>query len=639
MQTRSSQNSVLGKRTHQVDGGPTQLSSVVENCTSSQCPLTPEVTPKSKRARMSDVLVDGNSNKENIPPFRCDSSGDVSPTTPSPARSLRRTNTVVSPQCTRLVSVLSTPPPTPSDSHLPIHTRARALLRATCNSTTAIAGRAAERDIIVNFIEGAKSASCDDSQSSTLFISGSPGTGKTALVNSVLADFEVHCGDLQVVSVNCMTFQNVDTLWQRVCESLIPSEHGARNGTLKGRRFLDELFASRQKRCLLILDELDHIASSMTTLSDIFSLSHKYRSIIRIIGIANTHTLTSTSLSSNEAVDVHTLHFRAYTSTQLLEVLRVRLAPLYANELSSKSEEQVEKLLPTGTLTLLCKKVASQTGDVRTLFEVLRGAIDIAVSCGHKEGNPLVATPVVTPTQVLSALKAYMPANGVTRCNTTPSDSSSYNSEVVTKIRNLGLQARLVLLSAVLASKRIDAALPLTSPSSSTKTPVNRTGSASLPSRMSGFELAQLHAYYSTILVRAGNEAFAPVSRSEFSDVISVLETCGLVSSSTSLEGVASPSKSGRRGFGRSLSFGGSSKCAAAGRDIKVMDDLRVDEILRGLGISGTSTQTPDPLEEEVAAIWVRESARIAKDVKMGSRAAGELGHSLDDPFDDAFEC
>jgi hypothetical protein len=42
--------------------------------------------------------------------------------------------------------VISTPPPIPPTSLLPLHTRARALLQSTCNSSnTEITGRAAER--------------------------------------------------------------------------------------------------------------------------------------------------------------------------------------------------------------------------------------------------------------------------------------------------------------------------------------------------------------------------------------------------------------------------------------------------------------------------------------------------------------
>lgn len=54
----------------------------------------------------------------------------------------------------------------------------------------------------------------------TLYISGSPGTGKTALVNSVLRDLESEPG-LKVVSVNCMALNNVDALWDHLLDELM----------------------------------------------------------------------------------------------------------------------------------------------------------------------------------------------------------------------------------------------------------------------------------------------------------------------------------------------------------------------------------------------------------------------------------
>ncbi|KIJ18845.1 hypothetical protein PAXINDRAFT_69982 [Paxillus involutus ATCC 200175] len=662
MQTRSSQNTVLGKRAHHAEA---QAASTSEVSASSQPLLTPEITPKTKRARTSFPILDGDSNKENVPPFRTESFVDAAPQSPSSARSLRRTSTeIASPTCHRASArrhasvsnvqglpttpassmsalALSTPPPTPPVALLPIYARARALLRATCNSNSPIAGRTAERDIIANFIASTRERNCcDESLKSSLFISGTPGTGKTALVNSVLAGIG-YCDDLDVITINCVAVHNVDALWERLCEHIesTRSVKSTRNSKAKGKQLLNQLLTSPQRRCLMVLDELDHIANSGHALSAVFSLARKYSPALRIIGIANTHTLTaSASMSSDETVDVLTLHFGAYTSSQLLQVLQARLSPLYeADDSPESQEQQVKKFLPIGPLTLLSKKVASQTGDVRTLFEVLRGAIDLAVSSSTTalEENPLAApVPAITPNYILSALKAYLPSTSTARCNSSASAcaSSSGNSEIVIKIRNLGLQPRLVLLVIVLASRRIEAALSLSSTSHSPiKTPTKRTSSSS---KLGMLELAQLHTYYATILDRSENGIFTPVSRSEFSDLISVLETLGLVSSSMS-SAIASPSKSGRRGFGRSPSFGVLGKGSVAAQDIKIDSSIRVDEVLRGLGLS-TPTENTDPREEEVRAIWIKENKRISRDIKASLPSGQDQDRDL--ILEEAFE-
>lgn len=324
-----------------------------------------------------------------------------------------------------------------------------------------------------------------------------------------------------------------------------------------------------------------------------------------------------------------TLHFGAYTASQLLEVLRARLSPLS----NADTSEQLGKFLPTGPLTLLSKKVASQTGDVRMLFEVLRGAIDLAVSSATVAVENPLGTPVspVTPNHILAALKAYLPStNSHSNFSIPHAATQSSNSETAVKVRNLGLQSRLVLLAIVLASKRRDAALPLSFISNSPlRTPTKRTGSAS---KLRILELPQLYTYYATILERSENGIFTPVSRSEFSDLVSVLETSGIVSSSVPCSTIHSPSKSGRRGVSRTSSFGSPSKGAAFSQEIKLVDSLRVEEVLRGLGLDATSTST-DPREEEVRAIWIRENRRTTKDM-------APIPSSVRDPdiLDEAFK-
>ncbi len=49
---------------------------------------------------------------------------------------------------------------------------------------------------------------------SILYISGSPGTEETALVNTILSSLETSSGqDVQKVFLNCMTYQGVDAVW------------------------------------------------------------------------------------------------------------------------------------------------------------------------------------------------------------------------------------------------------------------------------------------------------------------------------------------------------------------------------------------------------------------------------------------
>ena len=288
-------------------------------------------------------------------------------------------------------------------------------------------------------------------------------------------------------------------------------------------------------------------------------------------------------------------------------------------------EDEANKFLPRPTLTLLAKKVAAQTGDVRSLFEVLRGAIDL-VSSSHKdsdleEHNPLNTPTSVTPTHILVALKGHAPSSPPTRSSLGSSTSAGpparpgagTNSETASKVRNLNFQAQLVLLSILLASKRFEADLPL-SPSSPQK-PKTKPRSPTKPG--AGIETTALHAYYTALLTRAANEVFVPVSRSEFGDLVGMLEVVGLARLGSSASASPSPraAAGGKRSFGRSASFGG------AGGEVKIAEGVRAEEVLRGLGVGGDGG---DVRAEEICALWERERVRLGRDVRALEVAVGK---------------
>jgi cell division control protein 6 len=139
--------------------------------------------------------------------------------------------------------------------------------------------------------------------------------------------------------------------------------------------------------------------------------------------------------------------------------------------------------------------------------------------------------------------------------------------------------------------------------------------------------VSQLHTFYSTILTRNETGTFSPVSRSEFTDLAGVLETVGFVSLSTASNG---------RKMARTGSFPSRGTKGIAGaqqnRTVALMEGVRHDEILRGLGIGA---ETKDICEEEVEGIWKRELAQIRKEVRVQQPGANPVGFSFDDATED----
>ncbi|KAJ3724420.1 P-loop containing nucleoside triphosphate hydrolase protein [Lentinula raphanica] len=626
--------SILGKRSQRQEYTCEQLQ-------------TPEPTPEFKRVRTSSTTLDGDGNKENIPPFALNSTNNenVSPSVSArAARALRRSATESmqstparsKPRTERSASIsipatpttaistlqISTPPPTPP-TLLPLETRVRALLRATCDDRDELPGREEERQTLSDFIQNFLADNEQGPQS--LYISGLPGSGKTALVTSVLRSFAGEFDEVKLITINCMALNGVDALWCRILDelSLLKKKTPSRKQS-KSKEAACTVVANLETKCIVLLDELDHIAPTTQTFTSLLTLPESASGLLRMIGIANTHTLSNSSISTD---CVRTLHFAPYTSAQLLRILQSRLTSIHDSE---KSSAAIAKLLPVPTLTLLTKKVASLTGDVRFLLEVLRGAVDLAMATRvSNEANPLEASICsVTPTHVLTALKSHTPSSTNTPIACTGSIPSKTNSEIVSRINSLGLQAQLVLLSILLASKRLEAGLALSGPNPS---PVKRPA-VTLDAKNVGIDTQQLHGYYSNMLSRDDLDLCTPVSRNEFVDLTAMLEGIGLVSISSAV--CSSPTKTAKRTLGRSFSSAKINRSVTG--NVRLGPGVWVDEVLRGLGIN--DEDSVDIKKEEARAIWKRECFRVAKEIKVLQAKSRTSQQESVPGFSDAFE-
>jgi cell division control protein 6 len=477
--------------------------------------------------------------------------------------------------------------------------------------------------VISNFLSSFVSGDNGCTKTS-LYVSGSPGTGKTALMHELVRNFSVNEG-IQVVYINCMGLKDVQAMHQRILEELPKSADS--NRKLKGKAAVEHQLGAVSKRCVLVLDELDYLTSTSGALTAIFSLPQANNSKLRVIGIANTHTLTA-SLPLGEVDSVQTLHFKSYSSEELVQIINCRLSSLHAD---STISESVKRMLPANALMLLSKKVATQTGDVRLLFEVLRGAIDRAVNVANKCADPLnTPAPVVTPAHILASLKASSHSAGAS--TGTSGTSSPGATALVMKVQELGFQPQLVLLMMILAYKRLEAG------SSVSSTPL-KNGVSSSASHNS-IDAIQLHSYYTATLKRAVEATFSPASLSDFMDILGLLEGVGLIrltSDCSTSRSLGSPSPSKRR---KTLSRTASLSSGVLNRtqEVSIAEGVRIDEILRGLGVADDASKTPaksDIMKEEVRALWRQECSRLAKEIKSREQSSLAKGN-VDAAFEDA---
>lgn len=168
-------------------------------------------------------------------PVHDDTSEDIVLDDPLPAPQFSPAKTP-----SRKLSKLSfaTPPNTPRAS---LQSRARALLRSTTDSFNVI-GRASERKFVSDFLQSFidHKPSPSKSANTSLYISGSPGTGKTALVLSVLSTTQDDA--VRTAYINCMGLKEINVLWGRVLPAL-----GEPSTSNKGKAAASALHRFEQK--------------------------------------------------------------------------------------------------------------------------------------------------------------------------------------------------------------------------------------------------------------------------------------------------------------------------------------------------------------------------------------------------------
>ncbi|KEP51193.1 enoyl-CoA hydratase [Rhizoctonia solani 123E] len=557
--------------------------------------------------------------------------------TPNKSPAKKPSNSASAPRLPSLVSRLQlTPPATPSLTVLSLHARARALLRPGVGE---VIGRDQERaaltDFLAPFVAGTPPGPTDKLAA---YISGAPGTGKTALLSEVLRT--VAKDEVKGIYVNCTGFKEESSVWARVLEEGgFPLPKGKGNAGSEKKKF--EIALSSQKiKCVIVLDELDFVLRTPSALTSIFELANAVPTQLRIIGISNTLTLGATgSQGSTKATGSFlSLDISPYVAEDIVKIVQGRLSSLESAPSGDAAPRVTGASLviaPTA-LTFLSKKVATQTGDLRAALDAVRRTIELA----EREVNPFApSTPSRVPTtsvpnpagnpgvatmkHVLDALRGRDGLAG---------------GQAIGTARGLGMQARLVMVSILVARRRAAAGLvilPVKSVNSLTRTPskaprtpsrTSRTTQQTSPSKRTRagepelYEASALHAAYTAILTSDGT--FAPVSRSEFQDLLGVLETGGLIKIIGAV-GQATPSRR---------------KATALSSEplVGLAEGIREEDIIRGLGNAGAGA-TAGVKEEEAMALWERELKRSSRDVERVKRAVErEKEAAVVDGFADA---
>ncbi|KAJ2843702.1 AAA ATPase, partial [Coemansia erecta] len=160
-----------------------------------------------------------------------------------------------------------------------------AATKTVLNRSTAapqIVGREAEQDAIRNFLE----ATVGRSRGGSMYISGNPGTGKTACLQAIIKQSSAK---FTSVLVNCVPLTRPGQVYAAVLDALDKPAAS----TDRALADLEHLVFSSKSAVLVILDEVDSLLGSrQEVLYRLFELAAHPDSRLALVGIANALDLT-----------------------------------------------------------------------------------------------------------------------------------------------------------------------------------------------------------------------------------------------------------------------------------------------------------------------------------------------------------
>lgn len=448
-----------------------------------------------------------------------------------------------------------------------------------------------------------------------LYVSGPPGTGKSAMVNDISNHIVAEATSIRKAYINCMSIKSSKDLYFTLVELLCDSSDMEEDDAIT---MLQKMFTPKKKSqdvFLVVLDEIDHILSlDLESLYRVFEWSMQKSSRLLLVGIANALDLTDRFLPRLKSRNLkpELLPFLPYTAAQVKTIITTRLKSLLPQD---KAEAGFLPFFHPAAIELCSRKVSSQTGDLRKAFEICRRALDLVETETRMnlENEAKEQVLQMTPSRKvleevnnqLSPGKKTTAASGrsvtailyksihaltiesaprVSISHLNKVTSAAFSNGASQRLKTLNLQQKAALCALHALERRNREAMRTPPPSTPSSRSMPGTPSKS---NIAAPTIKTLFDTYAVLCKRSDAVALHPLSSSEFREVVGSLETLSLVAGVDGKNGsfVSTSSQpmtpSGRKG-GRKATF-----MAGSLDDKRVascVGDREIEQAVDGLG-------------------------------------------------------
>jgi origin recognition complex subunit 1 len=216
-----------------------------------------------------------------------------------------------------------------------------------------------------------------------VYVSGTPGVGKTATIREVIAQLKEliatnEIQDFDYVEINGLKLLTpqvaYEVLWEKVSGLNVSASNAA---LLLEQYFKIEEDDPTRKPLVVLMDELDQIVTKrQNVMYNFFNWpTYRYLKLI-VVAVANTMDLPERVLSNkiSSRLGLRRIQFIGYTFEQLGVIIKHRLDMV--SRANSKRNRRV--LVNEDAVSFASRKVASVSGDARRALTICRRAVEIA---------------------------------------------------------------------------------------------------------------------------------------------------------------------------------------------------------------------------------------------------------------------
>ena len=236
------------------------------------------------------------------------------------------------------------------------------------------------RDAEFNTIYTNLHSAITSSTGTCLYISGTPGTGKTATVREVIS--QLHSAvldgtldDFAYIEINGLKVpdphQSYAMLWEALKGDRVSPSHAL---SLLEREFSHP--SPRRIPCVVLMDELDQLVTkNQSVMYNFFNWPQLRHSRLILCAVANTMDLPERTLSNkiSSRLGLTRITFAGYNHAQLMEIISARLAAVPGD------------LVDADAVQFAARKVAAVSGDARRALDICRRAVEIAEEASERD--------------------------------------------------------------------------------------------------------------------------------------------------------------------------------------------------------------------------------------------------------------